>query len=386
MPPTIRSILAFIVLLITIMLSPQTISAQQYADSAASDSLPAYTTDDGPHVFWQDDTTAVVFYFCDGDMIGESFTVVDSLTFSGLCTDSSREYHLTSRSPDIMPDQYANVSRILAVSDIHGEYQHLLDILTAAGVVDQHGAWSWGDGHLVIVGDVCDRGTTVTECLWLIKRLEREAAGQGGAVHMLLGNHEVMVIRGDLRYVHERYIEGIGYRSRVPVDELFGADTELGRWLRTRHTLLRLNSTLFIHGGVTPNLMWQYGTIDSLNVTVRSGLDYSAPRLFFSPEIRRLYFGHGPLWYRGYIYGIENQYEAATGTQIDSILAMTGTRQIVVGHSEQDSICTYHDGRVIAVDVDVEALGGLQALLYQDSAWFRVHANGDRTPLAEANQ
>ena len=74
----------------------------------------------------------------------------------------------------------------------------------AGKVIDTDLTWSFGDGHLVIVGDVFDRGPNVTECLWLIYRLEQEASAAGGAVHFLLGNHELMVMRGDLRYLNER--------------------------------------------------------------------------------------------------------------------------------------------------------------------------------------
>ena len=35
----------------------------------------------------------------------------------------------------------------------------------------------------------------------LLMRLESEARAAGGAVHVVLGNHEVMNIAGDLRYV-----------------------------------------------------------------------------------------------------------------------------------------------------------------------------------------
>lgn len=366
-----------------IFMSAAGTAGQTNANTYGPDDLDTnrVSTDDGPHVFWQNDTTAVVFYYCDSAVVSETFVVADTLRFTGFCHDSAKSYTIAVQPRPIMTASVDGISRFLAVSDIHGEYNHLVTILTEAGVIDGRRRWNWGDGHLVIVGDVMDRGTAVTECLWLIYRLEREAAAQGGAVHMLLGNHELIVLRGDLRYVHERYTEGIAYRSRFPYDQLFGPDTELGRWLRTRPTLFRLNNTLFIHGGATPDLLQTYGSIDSLNTAIRSGLDFSAPQLFFSPEIKLLYSGYGPLWYRGYIYGLEGRYEAATTEQIDSILALTGTNQIVVGHSEQDSIGSYHDGRVIAIDVDVETLGGFEALLHESNRWFRVTASGARVPL-----
>lgn len=350
---------------------------------AAIDTAAVLNSDDGPHVFWKDDSTAVVFYYCDSSIIQEQFIVRDTLTFTGRCKDTLSSYTITDRSPNTQPDHYDGVSRVLAVSDIHGDYEHFVEILQQSGVIDEANRWRWDDGHLVIVGDVFDRGPAVTECLWLIHRLEREAAAAGGAVDFLLGNHELMVLIGDLRYVNERYTEGIAYRSRFPYDELFGPDTELGRWLRTKHTVVRIDSLLFLHAGVTSDHLDTFGDFHALNEAVRSGLDYSAPERYFHDDIQSLYRGLGPLWYRGYIYGIENRYAAATPSQIDSVLQRCAARRVIVGHSEQDSVRTYQEGRVIAVDVDVETLDGQEALLWEDGAFQVVTATGRRRPLTD---
>jgi len=333
-------------------------------------------TDDGPHVFWQDNTTAVVFYFCDGEVVSRTIVVNDTLRFNGFCGDTATEYTVSATAEPLGPFEFDDVSRVFAISDMHGDYDHTVEIFINAGVIDSALHWTFGDGHLVVNGDVFDRGDRVTECLWLIYRLEQEARAAGGAVHFILGNHELMALRGDLRYVHKRYMTGIA-RRRFKYDELFGPRMELGRWLRRMHTVVRINDILFVHGGLIPSLM--HGGFDAarINDRVRTGLDYSSPRLYFDDTTKLLYGGKGPLWYRGFHYEMEGRYPAATGAQIDSLLDFYGAARMVVGHTEQDSIVVIHDGRVIAIDVPVEDIGGQQALLWQDGRFYVVTAAGE---------
>ncbi len=346
----------------------------------SSDSI-ASGTDDGPHVFWQDDRTVRVIYCCNDEIISRVFDAMDTLRFHGFCRDTVTEYIIVAETPRPEPDQVDHVERILAVSDTHGDFKSFVAILTAAGVIDGDLRWTWGSGRLVILGDVFDRGPAVTECLWLIYRLERESSAAGGAVHFILGNHELMVLRGDLRYVNERYSRGIAGKSRFAYDELFGAETELGRWLRTKNTLVRLNRTLFVHGGLTVNSLQSAGGIGDINSLVRMGLDYSTLRLHFEEKVKNLYGSLGPLWYRGYTQGIEGSYPPANTAQVDSVLRLCDVDKVVVGHTEQDTISLFHDGKVIAIDVDVEALGGQQALLWQNGQFSRITDDGDRQAI-----
>ena len=334
-----------------------------------------FTSNDGPHVYWQNDTTAIVFYLCDDSVISITITASDTIRFAGFCGDSTTEYIIPTSKPVPASDIFNNVSKVFAMSDVHGDYEEFVEILVNTGVIDSSLHWVWGEGHFVITGDVVDRGDHVTECLWLIYRLELEAARAGGAVHMLLGNHELMVIRGDLRYVQSKYMKGIGHRSKIKYDHLFGQDMELGRWLRSKNTVIRINKTLFVHGGVAPEIMYSKISLNRLNELARMGLDNSAPTLFFSDTIKQLYGTIGPFWYRGYIHEMKN-YPATTSEQIDSLLEYYEVEQIVVGHSQHDSVTALHQGRIIAIDVRVEDIGGQEALLWKDGHFYRVTGQG----------
>jgi hypothetical protein len=348
----------------------------------------AQSPDDGPHVFWQNDTTANVLYLCGDSLLTETHYTQDTLRFDGLCGDSDWTYRIPITSPEADTQTvFGDVSRVFTLSDIHGQYDFFLKILQAAGVVDSDGHWLWGDGHLVINGDVFDRGPKVTECLWLIYRLEQEAQSVGGALHFLLGNHELMVLRGDLRYVNDVYSDGICRKTRISYDDMYGPNSEIGRWLRTKPTAVVINGTLYVHGGISPALVERGFTLADINSAMREKLDINSAQLAFDSTARLLFGSLGPLWYRGYHYGIEGRYEAATIAQIDSILAYYGAGNVVVGHSEvEGGIQALDSGRVIAVDVDMETLGSFEGLLWQGGQFLRVAGDGTRHPLEPAKE
>jgi hypothetical protein len=96
--------------------------------------------------------------------------------------------------------QFANIDRIVAVGAVHGAYDRFVEILRASDILDARLRWVGGRTHLVQLGDIVDRGPDSAKALDLLERLAKDAARAGGAVHLLLGNHEVMRMLGDLRY------------------------------------------------------------------------------------------------------------------------------------------------------------------------------------------
>ncbi|MEZ4589074.1 MAG: metallophosphoesterase [Gemmatimonadales bacterium] len=91
--------------------------------------------------------------------------------------------------------------RIVAVGDVHGDFDRFVGLLRQAGVIDGKNRWIGGETHLVQTGDVLDRGPESRKVMDLLMALEEEAPKAGGRVHALIGNHEAMNILGDLRYV-----------------------------------------------------------------------------------------------------------------------------------------------------------------------------------------
>ena len=351
-------------------------------DSAVAEIIHSEnTSSDGPYIYRHSDSMAIVLYFCDGAVTTDSFSVIDTLKFRGLCADSLNEYIIPFVVHSVPPAEYQNVSKIFAISDIHGEYEMMVDILRNGGVIDDKLLWTWGDGHLVVDGDVFDRGDMVTESLWLIYRLEQEAAASQGAVHFILGNHELMVLRGDNRYIHKKYLDGIVKKSRIRHEDLYGPDMELGRWLRSKNTAEKINDILFVHGGISSAIRKKYPDLDGLNNSVRRSLDLRSLQYAFDEESRLLFRSNGPFWYRGFFEEREGVYLKDDNNSIDSILNQYGVSHIVVGHTGVDSVISLYDGRVFAIDVPFEDLGTLQALLWKDGKFYRVNGSGELQSL-----
>lgn len=344
--------------------------------SVSEDSL-----NDGPHVYWQNDSVAIVFYLCKEEVVKDSFVCIDTLRFRGFCADDCAEYAIPLKPHAIKPYVFGNVPRILAISDVHGEYDHLVEILTNSGVIDEKCRWTWGDGHLVILGDIFDRGEKVTECLWLIYRLEMEAEHAGGYVHYILGNHELMILRGDNRYIHQRYLSGIVKKTRIEHQDLYGPDMELGRWLRSKNTAVKINDIVFVHAGLTPLVMNRNLGLGELNQMSRENIDLRSSQLAFNEPVKFLFGSEGPFWYRGYHYEMEGKYSQATVGAIDSLLAFYDAQAFVVGHTELDQASALYEGRVMAIDIPVEELGSLQALLWKGGKFYRITGQGKLQPM-----
>ena len=202
--------------------------------------------------------------------------------------------------------QFDDVDRIVAVGDVHGAYDALVATLQKAGVIDNASRWSGGKTHLVSTGDVLDRGADSRRVMDLLIRLEHEAARAGGRVHLLLGNHEVMNLIGDLRYVadeeyaayrdaetaeeRERWFQQYLANQRAGSDEaaarkafekrappgFFGHrkalrhDGRYGKWLLTKPFIVVINDVAFVHGGFPP-VVAELG-LAGINTTLKAEL------------------------------------------------------------------------------------------------------------------
>lgn len=101
----------------------------------------------------------------------------------------------------------------------------------------------------------------------------------------------------------------------------------------------------------------------------------------FNDEVRALYGGLGPYWYRGLHYAMEDDYPHATEDQVNDILNFYDVEHIVVGHTEHDSLTALYNTSVIAIDAPVDETGQ-QALLIENNNLFRIRADGSRTEIS----
>jgi hypothetical protein len=322
--------------------------------------------EDGPHVMW-DGSSAEVLRSRDGRIFRTPLPAPRRLEVEGL-----PEIPLSPAGPRPPEDALPLPERVCVLSDLHGNREGAVSLLAAHGVVDRKLRWTWGRGHLVVVGDVVDRGDGQTELLWLLRSLETQALAAGGRVHVLLGNHETMLMRGD-----ERYLNPVDCSSWAGVEggmrTLFGPRSEIGRWLRTRPAMLRLGDVLFVHGGVSPALLGQGPTIESVNRDVRAALD--------APGKPPILGSEGPFWYRGLVPGGESKRPDATAGEVDAVLRAFGVRRVVVGHTTLPSVSALHGGKVLAVDAGLLDGKPGELLLIEKGRAFRGFADGGREPL-----
>lgn len=199
--------------------------------------------------------------------------------------------------------------RTVAIGDIHGAYDQFVAILQTAGLVDKDLDWTGGKTILVQTGDEVDRGPRSRAAMDLLMGLMEKAAAQGGEVRPLLGNHETMVMMGDLRYVTpEEYAEFATPDSAQRIESEFrryvqyraaraerfqqpapqvdkqawlaahspgyfeyrdavAPDGKYGAWLRQRDAITQVGDVLFLHGGLSPASPLK--SVKQINETVR---------------------------------------------------------------------------------------------------------------------
>ena len=289
--------------------------------------------------------------------------------------------------PSTAPDEIDVSARVplFVMADTHGEFEIAVQLLQRQRVIDEQLRWSFGKGRLAILGDVFDRGPNHTELLWLIYKLEAEAARAGGGVHMAIGNHEAMVLAGDERYLNPKY-RYVASVMRAPHAELWDEQSLLGRWLRAKAAAFRLGPYLCLHGGVSRKVVDQRLTLAEINKAVRDSLHKQrAPN-----ELSELVMGPaGPLWYRGYFEreARAGGFTRAESGDIDLILDTFKVRAVLVGHTTVPNVTSLYDGRVIAVQVypHREQESGapvMEALSVRRGQMFRARVDGTTEPLS----
>lgn len=239
--------------------------------------------------------------------------------------------------------------RLIAIGDLHGDLGAARAALRAAGAIDERDRWIGGDLVVVQTGDVLDRGDDERAMLDRLAALEAEARAAGGALVLLLGNHELMNGAGDFRYVTPAGLHAFDdvaggaapselapeQRSRFAA---LGAGHGYARRLARHAVIAIVGDTVFSHAGVLGD--WVH-RVDDVNRTARCWLDGQS-----SDPPDALRSDDSPVWTR-----------AAGGAAVDcaglaAALAALGVRRMVVGHTVQPGgITSACDGALWRIDV-----------------------------------
>lgn len=308
-----------------------------------------------------------------------------------------------------IPCKWSGVKKIVAVADIHGDYDNFVKILIGTDLVNGNLDWIGGETHLVQLGDILDRGDGAKDAFDLLMKLEKQAESAGGMVHVLIGNHEEVNIVGIalqtsgyvtkgqfLSFLPEDYIA----KREAPILKKYESDSnsdgelpkaldrfwekelsdagkkpmdptesekkyqehffkKYGEWLLTKNLAIKINRTIFVHAGFSDQEYFLDMDLQELNDRARrefrAWADYIIFQVNIPPKQKFLVGSQSPHWYRGWARDPE---DGNSGT-LTQVLAKLKAKHMVVGHTVRPVEVVHSrkldrfDGRIWAIDVGI---------------------------------
>lgn len=313
--------------------------------------------------------------------LNEPFT----LKFGGKKTGMSQVMIKTDFDQD--KTYYKKVDSIYVIGDVHGRYDQLITLLSKSKVIDEDLNWTAGNAHVVFLGDIFDRGDDVTKVLWFIYELERKAEKAGGKSHLVLGNHEIMTMTKDLRYL-SRKEKNISIAHDLGYDELFHPiNSLLGSWLRSKVSLLKIDHVVMSHGGILDigpisleefnNKAYYFMKEPMYLELMKDHPDSTKYDANHWIEMRSFFFySKSPYWYRGYVNS------DTLGPQLNSMLKKYKSKLHVVAHTTRETITEKYGGKLLTTDLN-EAATELLLLVRKKNKYerFKIDSEGIKTEL-----
>jgi len=280
--------------------------------------------------------------------------------------------------------QLPAAERIIAIGDLHGDVSALRAALRLGGAIDDAGRWIGKNLVVVQTGDQLDRGDDEPQILDLLARLRGEAEAAGGAVRVLNGNHEVMNVQADFRYVtpdgfhdfsaghpdalHAQLTANVAPERRGRT-AAFLPGGEIARRLAAQPIVIQIGGNVFVHGGVLEqHVRYGLGRINQETSAWMAG----APT---EPAPPSLSSQRAPIWVRDYSDGNPAAEQCA---ELTRVLGALSAQRLIVGHTvQQQGINSACDGKVWRIDVGLSRYyGGKPSVL---------EIRGDQVrPLTEA--
>ncbi len=344
-----RSAFFYIVLYLMTVLAPAAKGQETTNSHPSEQTVPA----DGPYLLYTPEgKTRIISVDTTGVMHDQVMDALPAGFELPVYSHDGKHHFRVGLHPVSRPAwKYKPSGKILVLSDPHGNMDCLVSVLRGNGVINERYEWCFGRNHLVINGDIFDRGEDVIPIFWLVYKLEKEAQDAGGQLSFLLGNHESMVLAGDLRYTKKMYLD-LAQKLGMKHPELVGKHTELGRWLSTRNTMQLIGNDLYVHAGIGMRLLESNIDIPRVNEEISRALFLTkAERNELSPLTKLLFGNDGPLWYRGMVRNDE-RYSPLYADQLESILQRYQAKRVIVGHTIFPNVRSFYGGKVWAVNVD----------------------------------
>jgi hypothetical protein len=263
------------------------------------------------------------------------------------CQGQSHSFEWSNTLGSTVIEQDILADNILVLSDIHGDIDYLNSILIQMNIVDEDGNWQWNKNQIVVTGDSVDKGPADFYVLWRLYQLSQQAKGAGGAVHVLIGNHEHYQLRGN----HSRLNADMRVKSFAMVENLtqsnspYSHKTILGQWLRSRPVALRLGKYLFTHGGLSKSHLNSHYSLADLNESVWEYYRKTEHSALKPSDKLDLALGReGLIWFRGQLRN--DRSKTPNSKELAKILTMYGAEVLVIGHSAMDTLEVRLDNQV----------------------------------------
>ena len=293
----------------------------------------------------------------------------------------------------VLPDILPAVRRIIVIGDLHGDWEKTLESLRIGKVINKDNKWIGEDTVVVQLGDQIDRcrfngipcerpeATKPDEAsditiLKFFTDLHNQAQKKGGAVYSILGNHELMNVDGDMRYVS--YMNNRDFdKYKKPNGKKFNSGEEARVWAFkpgnplanflgcTRLMALIIGKHLFVHAGIIPEIANKYSVKD-LNTILSLYLMNKITNPQDYTEV--LHSGHeSPLWNR--IFGNININQKDCNKLMKPLEKIYKVGKIYVGHTPQlnQGINSSCNGRVILADYGVSKAFDDYDIKYQET-------------------
>lgn len=250
--------------------------------------------------------------------------------------------------PSVLP----RADRIIAIGDVHGDVERLLECLYATKIIDTNGVWiaEPRDTIVVQVGDQIDSLTRVGnpnwerlpdyEVIYFMDKLDRQARLHGGRVISLIGNHEIMNTLGDFSYVSTKSRDDLRY-------ERFRPGGSIATLLSHKCVIVKIGTMLFVHGGILPGHVEMFNSnIHMANDIIRKYLRNDTLTDHEQHVLQNGIVGdNGIVWTRVFASVSDDVH-----TMLERVLEMTGCKAICTGHNTLDNITPMYDGKLWYLD------------------------------------
>jgi hypothetical protein len=348
---------------------------------------------DGPYAKYVDDQVELLYVDKEGDVVKKAVNPLNSIACA---IDDMHSFTFSLQGPSASEQPksvYPAPDSIVVIADIEGNFNALYSLLVRHYVMNYNFEWTFKDNSLVILGDVTDKGACVTQCLWLIYHLEQQAHREGGRVHYLLGNHEMMNFELDVRYVQDKYLELAKNISGTddPAEAyeiLLERNKILTDWMKQRNCIEKIGDTLFVHAGISPQFLELGLNIEQANSILNKFLNGESVHPTFLDTVIGPF---GPLWYRGLVLDTSEirGYKKVDESFVDQILSYYDVQRVVVGHTIVDYVSSdYHD-KVWRVDVrhgESKFSSQSEALSIENGDIYRLNGAGVKTLLQRSGR